>query len=780
MIRFFNPFDIRRGEGRKTLLMFFYFFFTILVLYVLKPVRSSLFLEELGSENLRYVYLGEGLFLLFVTWAYVELAKRLPKKKLFTGVLLSFVVSLALFWWLFLLKTPFLSAFFYVWVACFSITSVTQFWTLANDIYDPLEAKRLFGLIISGGSAGGVLGGIFTSQAVRWLRTEDLLLVSAAILSLCIVLIAFIWQHVPGASATGSHREEEAAGEAPSVRKLFSSSSYLWMIAGVVLLAKVASTVVDNQFNAAVEAHLVGKEAKTAFFGGFSAALNVISFLMQLYATSASLRLLGLGISLTLLPVGLGIASLATFFYPLLSTATWLKVFDGSMNYSIQQASKEVLYLPLSSAVRYRVKPIIDMLVYRASKSLGGLLIIFLAPLFAIPNERVGILVVALVPLWLPLVWKTRTTYLALLQENLLKRRQEREAPLKGRRPEEVLNFLGDETSFGKLRFFLEDESTVGRKMAAAAHLVYHRAGKGLEGTRRLVNEMIRWEALESTPGEKGPEETLREREFLDQLLLQQAEREIRPGKHPETLRDNPETLLKRLGALLEDPRQEMVLKRKAVRLLEHQATQEASDRTLEMVIRTEVHALRLLLAQALLRMKERNPSIRWNRNLIKRATLQEAELFQKLEQLRHFYLKKNQGRGEEFLEATLRALAEETLERIFRLLELLFPSESLALIREQLVGHPEADPVRSHAVELFHNLLGAEFSGLFERLFDEKTVRETSEETIVSLLEEMLRSRDRWLWLAARFLIVELGLEARWSELGLVLSESRFEFPDV
>ena len=189
---FLNPFDIRKGEERKTLLMFLYFFLTITVLYVLKPVRSSLFLEELGSHNLRYVYLGEGVFLLFVTWLYVQLAKLLPRKVFFTGLLLVFISNLLIFWWLFHRHTPYLSAFFYIWVACFSIVSVTQFWTLANDIFDPLEAKRLFGLIISGGSAGGVLGGLLTNRAVRWMPTEDLLLLSCVLLGGCIFVVSLL------------------------------------------------------------------------------------------------------------------------------------------------------------------------------------------------------------------------------------------------------------------------------------------------------------------------------------------------------------------------------------------------------------------------------------------------------------------------------------------------------------------------------------------------------------------------------------------------------------
>jgi len=778
-----NPFDIRKGEGRKTLLMFLYFFFTIAVLYVLKPVRSSLFLEELGSHNLRYVYLGEGLFLLFVTWAYVQLAKILPKKIFFIGVLMVFISNLLLFWWFLRVKIPYLSAIFYVWVACFSITSVTQFWTLANDIYDPQEAKRLFGLIISGGSAGGVLGGLLTNLAVRWVHTEDLLLLSSVLLAGCIFLILLLWGFVPTSSGASAPRGPKPI-EPQSTRKLFLTMPYLWMLAGVVLMAKVASTVVDNQFNAIVELYLMGKQAKTAFFGAFSAGLNIISFVLQLCATSLSLRFLGIGISLLLLPIGLTGASLLTFIYPVLWTGTFLKIFDGSVNYSVQQASKEVLYLPLSSGVRYRVKPVIDMLVYRASKSVGGLLIILFAPLFSIPNERVGILSVILAPFWIFLVWKMRSAYLLLLRDRLRKEGKSEKGAPKVRRATEVLSFLYDEKSFENLKSLLSQESTIARKLAATACLVYHHAGKDLQAARHLVSEMIRLEALEGLPEKsKGAEEKNLEQEkaFLDELLLREAEKEAGSepqGNHPPPS-ENPEILLKHIGALLEDPKQGMAIKREAARLLERQATQRIADRVLDILAASQDNALRFLLIRTLLRMKHRNSGIVWNRSLVKREILRESELHRRIRRLYLFY-KQAPGKKENFLEVALIAISDESLERVFRCLGLLYSGGSLQIIYERLLEHPNPDPIRSHAIDLLQNLLGPEFYRIVQGLFDERTFQGVTEEEAASFLEQMIDSQDRWLSLIARFLVTELGLENRWPKLSSLVANRSFEPLDL
>ena len=46
------------------------------------------------------------------------------------------------------------------------------------------------------------------------------------------------------------------------------------------------------------------------------------------------------------------------------------------MNYSLQQATKETLYVPLSDAERYKAKAFIDMLTDRAAKALASVALI--------------------------------------------------------------------------------------------------------------------------------------------------------------------------------------------------------------------------------------------------------------------------------------------------------------------------------------------------------------------------------------------------------------------
>ena len=61
----------------------------------------------------------------------------------------------------------------------FGILLISQFWTLANDIYDPRQARRMFGFIGGGASLGGAAGRGITAFTVDNVGTNNLLLVSA-------------------------------------------------------------------------------------------------------------------------------------------------------------------------------------------------------------------------------------------------------------------------------------------------------------------------------------------------------------------------------------------------------------------------------------------------------------------------------------------------------------------------------------------------------------------------------------------------------------------------
>ena len=73
---------IQKHEWPKALLMFGYFFLIIATYYIIKPVRSSLFLDRLGADKLPYVYMGEALIVGIVAFVYARFVDRHKKENI--------------------------------------------------------------------------------------------------------------------------------------------------------------------------------------------------------------------------------------------------------------------------------------------------------------------------------------------------------------------------------------------------------------------------------------------------------------------------------------------------------------------------------------------------------------------------------------------------------------------------------------------------------------------------------------------------------------------------
>ena len=99
---------------------------------------------------------------------------------------------LIVFWALFSAGYDGASVAFYVLGLILGILLISQFWTLANDVYDARHAKRLFGFIGGGASLGGATGAAITAATVSRVGTVNLLLVGAAVMLACLVLVIWI------------------------------------------------------------------------------------------------------------------------------------------------------------------------------------------------------------------------------------------------------------------------------------------------------------------------------------------------------------------------------------------------------------------------------------------------------------------------------------------------------------------------------------------------------------------------------------------------------------
>jgi AAA family ATP:ADP antiporter len=71
---------------------------------------------------------------------------------------------------------------FLLWASVFNLFIVSVFWSFMVDIFTNAQAKRLFGMVASGGTAGALAGPALTSTLALYLGPTNLLLLGWSVL----------------------------------------------------------------------------------------------------------------------------------------------------------------------------------------------------------------------------------------------------------------------------------------------------------------------------------------------------------------------------------------------------------------------------------------------------------------------------------------------------------------------------------------------------------------------------------------------------------------------
>ncbi|MCH7818597.1 MAG: hypothetical protein IIB40_03465 [Candidatus Marinimicrobia bacterium] len=420
-------FDIREGEGKKVTLMFSLIFFLIASLLIIKPVRNSLFLIEIGAAKLPYAYILVALFSAGMVAFFMEYSKKFHIGRLTRSVLNISILSLFAFWLLlhYGIETKLFIYVLYVWVALFGVMTTMQFWLLSNYVFTTRQAKRLFGLIGAGGISGGIFGGYLTNFLAPFLGTKNLLLLSASFLVICIYLGKYAW--VLYGRKNYSERFSnitpiETTAHEESSFKIIGKSKYLILLSSTIGISVLVANLVDYQFNTIALQNINNENELTAFFGFWLSNLSIFSLLFQLFFSGKIINLFGMRISLLFLPLSLLIGSVAIFVYPVIFSALLMKVSSGAFKQSINKSARELLFIPITAEIKNKVKVFIDVFIANFATGLSGVLLLLITLALGFSVQQISIISIFLIFIWSILIYKIKAEYVDTFRTAIEKR----------------------------------------------------------------------------------------------------------------------------------------------------------------------------------------------------------------------------------------------------------------------------------------------------------------------------------------------------------------------
>ena len=414
-------FRARPGEWAPVLLLQLLVFLIIAVLLIVKPTASALFLSEYGAVGLPYIFLATALIAAVISNAYAYALRRytlLQVTLVSLGVCLLVLGGCAVMLRIPALR-PTVAIALYLWTAIFGVLAASQFWMMANFVFDVRQAKRLFGLVGAGAIAGGIAGGYLTNLLAREIGARNLLFLATALLVPCILLSTLIWRRYVARARSRSQRKRRVTEGFVPPHRLILNSKHLLLLCGIVALSVTVAKLVDYQFSVLAAERYGDQDRLAAFFGFWYSTFNIVGLVIQLVATNRVVQRLGVSSALLFLPVGLGVGALAMLFVPGLGAATFSRSVDGSLKQSLSRVSVEMLFLPLDEETKKKVKTYIDVFIDSAAGGLGGLILILLTQVAGLSAPLISWFVLVLVAGWLVCVLLIREEYIDAFRAQL-------------------------------------------------------------------------------------------------------------------------------------------------------------------------------------------------------------------------------------------------------------------------------------------------------------------------------------------------------------------------
>jgi ATP:ADP antiporter, AAA family len=262
---------------------------------------------------------------------------------------------------------------FYVWISVMNIMLVSVFWSFMLEILSSEQAKRLFGPIFAGGTAGAFLGPLITGRIVLQVGNVGVLLLGAAMFAIAVVLQRMLmaeWRRMaPDTKETLAPTERDRAlgGNPFAGFALVFRSPYLTGIALFIVGISAINTFLYFEQLQLVEDQFEEIAKRTQVFANLDAIVQGLVIVTQLFLTGFIATRFGVTVLLVLVPIvmvfGLSVYAVSGTFV-VMAIAMVVRRWG---EYAFIRPGREMLFSKVDKESKYKAKNLCDVAVYRVA-----------------------------------------------------------------------------------------------------------------------------------------------------------------------------------------------------------------------------------------------------------------------------------------------------------------------------------------------------------------------------------------------------------------------------
>jgi hypothetical protein len=332
---------------------------------ILKASRDAFFLTHFGAERLPIAMTIGAMLSGLVIVAASSLFLRKDPARVVPAAFLASSIAIVLEWVLYAYSDLAATVIVYLHVSAFGATLVSAFWSLINDVFDPHTARRMIGRAAAGAALGGLGGGVLATIVSRVAPMHFMLLLAASFGFAAGIAIAKLSRRVE------PHRGEPSQERASGVKALHDTP-YLRNLALLVLLGAMTQALLDFAIGAeAVERYGSGGNL-LSFYAVLQTVIGLGSFVVQIAASDLLLERLGIGRTISMLPIGVIGVGAIWFASPSVLVLMGQRALESVLRGSIFRSAYEVLFTPIERTLKRSAKALIDVGFDRLGTVLGS------------------------------------------------------------------------------------------------------------------------------------------------------------------------------------------------------------------------------------------------------------------------------------------------------------------------------------------------------------------------------------------------------------------------
>ncbi|MFC1894548.1 NTP/NDP exchange transporter [Candidatus Dependentiae bacterium] len=417
---------IKKEFRLKVLLLSSTFLLMMACVAIWRPLKMSIFAKLVGSEFVPSAKLYTLFFLVPLIIFYSKLVDRLRRHQLlycFTifhgiiGIIFYFVLSHPVYGIENTVTSPtrLTGWAFYFFMESFAAFLTTVFWSFADSINNPKDAKNYYGFFVSGSKIGSIIaaGSLYISltffgNVKDHILLPNTLLIGSLLLFSAALCIYFLIKFVPGYYMHGYeavYQMEKKKKPDPKEQKsilqntkesiknslegliIMIKNPYVLGIFSIIIFYEIIIVIFDYRVLRFADQTYKTAGGIAAYYALFYIWMNVIGLIFSFFGTTPILRLLGTRLSLFIFPAICIIILITTMLFPSSSAFFASFVLLRAVNYALNHPTREILYIPTTKSIKFKAKAWTDAFGSRMGKGIGSAFNISLrgaAPMFAL------------------------------------------------------------------------------------------------------------------------------------------------------------------------------------------------------------------------------------------------------------------------------------------------------------------------------------------------------------------------------------------------------------